>query len=101
MKARDIIRGWPRGRSTSRPLALSFRLYRAGVLCVLDESNGMTVMGVDHRWMQDWATELAEERRKADMMEMFYVLKRIGGEQASDWPECLFELIVGLSEVQP
>jgi hypothetical protein len=42
----------------------------------------------------------AEEHRKADTMEMFYVLKRIGGERASDWPECLFELIVGLSEAQ-
>ena len=118
IKARDIIPGWPRGRSTSRPLAkgsawpwkYAFSLTTGEFL---GEYGGSDFEGLSRRpWPADsktlhldWAAReqervgnQAEELRKAEMMEMYYVLKRIGGEQASDWPECLFDLIVGLGE---
>lgn len=52
-KARQQVDGWPRGRSTSRPSMFS------------------------SKWHEDRADYLAEERRKADMMEVFYEQKRM------------------------
>lgn len=80
MKARDIIPGWPRGRSTSKPYELEpppQMFGGADVGSVLDYSATETVFGVDHRWKQDWATKEIERRRKADMMEAWYMEQRI------------------------
>lgn len=84
MKAREIIPGWPRGRSTSRPYRVNVRgfdlfgfgQYQYTRACVLSETPAETVFGIDHRFMQDWAHGQAEERRKADMMEAWYAMER-------------------------
>lgn len=71
-KARDIIPGWPRGRSTSRPIEIDTKglsLFDYKELCVFEETDELTVFGVDHRWKQDWSAKEIERRRKADMME--------------------------------
>lgn len=55
MKARDIIPGWPRGRSTSRHEPFRFFAHTA----------------------EDLQVHQVEERRKADMMEEFYDKQRL------------------------
>lgn len=58
MKARDIIPGWPRGRSTVGPTVWRF-LYGGGVV-----SGG--------RFREDLRCEEVEYRRKAAMMALWY-----------------------------
>jgi hypothetical protein len=58
MKAREIIPGWLRGRSTSRRIKSrwdQFLMFMPGV----------------PGW-EEWEGNHAEERRKADMMEVWY-----------------------------
>jgi hypothetical protein len=51
MKAREIIPGWPRGRSTS---------------------SNYTVGSTSARTLQEYEFELSEETRKANMMRQYY-----------------------------
>lgn len=74
MKARDIIPGWPRGRSTTTVLGQSkARLY----LIYGSLWPGFSLMD-DVRFRNDVRAERAEERRKAKMMEAFYRDQRQG-----------------------
>jgi hypothetical protein len=112
-KARDIIPAWPRGRSTSQPLAQGSEWPWHYVLNpitgeVLGPFPKMDFIGLkrapSYRRLEPSAAERRankdEEERKADMMAMFYMLRLIGGEQASDWPECLFELLMIADETR-
>lgn len=93
MKARDIIPGWPRGRSTSRQLAFQ-KLWNIclgyGGTCCAD-------------CVSDRADDLAEERRKADMMEARYLQQRMdarGKLYPQPLSERLFEGLCLLPELQ-
>lgn len=72
MKAREIIPGWPRGRSTSRHKRVQRPEYavmpwiRFTVNAFYEESSRRT----------DYLLWKAEERRKADMMEVWYWIQR-------------------------
>jgi hypothetical protein len=91
-KARDVVPGWPRGRSTSRA-------YVAGSVwpwVYVHELIGGTFLGVFPRMeleglsrkpyvkpqppAEEAAAEQAEERRKADMMEGWYESKRLDAQ---------------------
>jgi hypothetical protein len=88
MKARDIIPGWPRGRSTSKlwhSLARSFVLHGRIALWPFDFG-----LQDDVRFRNDVRCERAEERRKADMMETHYGLQRIDA-QGPLWREGMGE----------
>jgi hypothetical protein len=63
VKAREIIPGWPRGRSTSRG--------RRG-----PSARGWT----DPRWCDELFAYWKEERRKTEMMEIFWLNRRIGAK---------------------
>ncbi len=100
MKARDIIPGWPRGRSTSRPLAKGsvwpwnyvHSLISGEVIAVIqrEELPGLSrrpylnAPYFDHATAAlDWAARAeervgnqVEEQRKAEMMEAWYEVKR-------------------------
>lgn len=106
MKARDIIPGWPRGRSTSRPLQKVkgrvhwpwqyFANIMTGEQFVVNHVGdfqglkrkplGRVVGGGDFcfkhnvsclfKQCAECVHERAEERRKADMMEAWYSLQR-------------------------
>jgi hypothetical protein len=93
LKARNIIPGWPRGRSTSRPLAAgsvwpweyTYDLVTGELVHVGNrtEWQGLSrkkilpgvlnpiVLRADHS-ATGKAEDLAEERRKADMMEAYW-----------------------------
>lgn len=79
-KARDVVPGWPRGRSTSRPYPKP--LFDIGFL-----ERGAAIWDSYH-W-DDWrrycdqVERLAEERRKADMMEAWYEKQRIAARLAN------------------
>lgn len=66
-KARDIIPGWPRGRSTSRSFWFEQRWRVLVGIAPYDTA----------RLTEDRAEDKAEERRKVDMMEAWYMEQRI------------------------
>lgn len=57
MKARDIVHGWPRGRSTRSNGACWFRFW---------------TKPPDPRWAEDEQAEAVEEQRKTEMMRDYY-----------------------------
>lgn len=84
MKARDIIPGWPRGRSTSRSFWFEQRWRVLIGIAPYDTA----------RLAEDRAEDKAEERRKADMMEAWYIQKRIEARgKLYPQPECEKELL--------
>jgi hypothetical protein len=103
MKSRDLIPGWPRGRSTSRPYESEQPPAMFGgsdVGSVLDYSATETVFGVDHRWKQDWAAKEIERRRKADMMEAFWLEQRVTARRKLR-PEMLNERLLAANWKTP
>jgi hypothetical protein len=68
LKSRNIIPGWPRGRSTSRPYPPLF-VKDAGVYKI--------EWGIYSRF-RDYCEDRAEERRKAEMMEAYWQIERDG-----------------------
>lgn len=82
MKARDIIPGWPRGRSTSRPIQYSRKIaaFFATERFFISEAPFFDHALAAREWAEVAAeseSEQAEERRKADMMEVWYESQRI------------------------
>lgn len=73
MKARDIIPGWPRGRSTLAPVSFLRAFMRWPSFM---EIYAWEYIG-DPRFTEDLEAERAEEKRKADMMEAYYEMQRI------------------------
>lgn len=97
MKARDIIPGWPRGRSTSSNVMSSRARYRAmggpRIVWTIEEY----ALILDPRFGEDVDAELAEEARKAEMMRLYYncLMRDAMGDFVSDircpwnpdWPD--------------
>jgi hypothetical protein len=67
VKARDIIPGWPRGRSTS-PFCAN--------MSALEYMHWPRHLPFDARFAEDLVGELAEELRKAEMMEGYWEQQR-------------------------
>lgn len=72
MKARELIPGWPRGRSTSSNVMYSRARYQAmggpRIVWTIEEY----AVVLDPRFADDVEAELAEEDRKAKMMRQYY-----------------------------
>lgn len=84
VKARDIIPGWPRGRSTSRGLA--FTKPPAPPLWVMFT---MKAYHEDQERFREWLEWKREERRKSAMMAGYYAEQYclIAGQIPSTWDD--------------
>lgn len=82
MKARDIIPGWPRGRSTSAPCA-------RGIPESVHRATKRIGWGEYQRY-QDYMAGRAEERRKFGMMEVYWCeqMDLACGKIPSTWDDC-------------
>lgn len=86
IKARNMVKGWPRGRSTSQPVAQGTVWPWTYAYCLLSgaflgEFSGPGLIGLKRRPptppVEELEAERAEERRKADMMDVWYEQKRM------------------------
>jgi hypothetical protein len=93
MKARNIIPGWPRGRSTGIPGPKPFmtetnelfvrRIYIDG----LNGPHNLELLdNAEKRWWEDWIDYCVEERRKAAMMEEYWWIQREIAAGRYPWP---------------
>ena len=76
MKARDIIPGWPRGRSMRRGWPSATNPDEPFSRAHLHARYGWS--GPDPRYWEDWENEKAEQRRKSAAWEAYWRAQQLG-----------------------
>ncbi|HEY3768141.1 MAG TPA: hypothetical protein VGN44_05670 [Candidatus Angelobacter sp.] len=86
LKARDIVAGWPRGRSTEAPISFVRAFMRWPAFMELFKWDYIG----DPRFNEDLEEERAEEQRKAFMMKAYVITMNIWRESGkpSECPGC-------------